>query len=113
MLEDLADDEVDAATVTVLLELVGEHLEVFGRYIDLVAEITEELTLHLVDLAQAEETLTNDSPRLVRVGVVTAALGSDHERRDEETVTRRAPCGREADLESQQEVKSLVSDGLG
>lgn len=113
MLEDLADNVVDAATVTVLLELVGEHIEVFGRDVDLVAKITEELALHLVDLAQAKESLTDDGPGLVRISIITAALGCNHESRDEETVTRRATRGREAELESQQEVQCLVGDSLG
>lgn len=111
-LEDLANDEIDATTVAVLLELVGEHLKVLGRNVDLVAQVAEELALHLVDLPKAEETLTDDSPALVGVGVVATALAGDHEGRDEETVARRSACCREADLESQQEVQGLEGDGL-
>lgn len=87
-LENLAHDEVDAASVDILHKLVGEHVKIFRRDVNLVSEVAEQLALHLVDLAQTEETLTHDGPALVRVDIVTTALASDQERRNEETVTR-------------------------
>lgn len=86
-LQDPAHNLVDASIFDILLELVGKRLEVFGRDVDLVAEVAKQLTLHLVDLAQAEEALANNGPALVRVRVVAAALAGNHERRDEKTVT--------------------------
>ena len=60
------------------------------------------LPLHLVDLAQSEHSLNNNTPGLVRVSVVAHNLAGEHERGDKEPVARRAGGGREARLEALQ-----------
>lgn len=70
-----------------LFETDDKLIELFRFYIDTEAKIAEQLPLHLVDFAKAEETLADDCPTLVGVGVIAGALAGEHESRDEETVT--------------------------
>lgn len=42
-------------------------------------EVVAHLLLHLVDFTNGEHTLGNNTPTLVRVGIVAHDLGSDHE----------------------------------
>ena len=62
-----------------LLKALDEAVKFLGLNVDLVAKVAEELALHLVDLTQAEETLANNGPALVAVGVVAAALACKHQ----------------------------------
>lgn len=72
----------------------------------------EQLALHLVDLAQGEEPLADDLPRLVRVRVVHRNLGREHEGRQEQAVGRRrgAARGRVASLQAVEQQECLVRD---
>jgi len=74
-------------------------------------QVSTHLPFHLVDFAEAENILSNDTPGLVRVGIVTDNFGSDHERRNEKAVARRSFCGRKASLETLEE--NQRSDGYG
>ena len=55
-------------------------------------QVSAHLPLHLVHLLECEHLLSDDAPTLVRVGVIADDLAGDHEGRDEQPVTRRAPC---------------------
>ena len=85
--------------------------EVLGGNVDLVAEIAEQLSLHLVDFAQRKEALTNDGPALVAVRVVAAGLTGEHQGRDEEAVTTGTTCRGESSLQPLEEEEGLVRDG--
>jgi hypothetical protein len=61
-------------------------------------EIAAHLSLHLVDLFEREHLLRDDTPRLVRVGVVTDDLGGYHEGGDKEAVPRGTAGGGEPSL---------------
>jgi hypothetical protein len=99
------------------LEVLPDHrlefLEGAGLNVQLPLKVGAHLPLHLVDLPQSEHTLTNDAPGLVRVGVIADDLGSNHERRDEEAVSRGAARGDEPRLQSLQEVESSKGHGGG
>jgi len=63
-----------------------EFLECAWLDIELPLKVGTHLALHLVDLPKGKHTLTDDTPRLVRIHVITYDLGSNHESRDEKTV---------------------------
>lgn len=75
----------------------------------------EELALHLVDLAEGEEVLSDQRPRLVRVGVVHRDLAREHQGREEEAVGggRRAASRGVAGLETGEKEERLVGNGDG
>jgi hypothetical protein len=72
---------------TVLLDALGENLELWGFDVEEPLEVRTCLAFHLIYLLEIVEVLSNDTPRLVRIGVVVADnLRGDYEGRDEETV---------------------------
>jgi len=66
------------------------------------SQVRTHLTLHLVDLLEDKHALTNNTPGFVGIGIIVYDLGSDHECRDEEVVTRGTASGYEPCLESLQ-----------
>jgi hypothetical protein len=93
-----------------LRQTFDEVLQLLVLYIDAEAEVTEEFTLHLVDLGEGEEPLTDDGPALVGVGVIALHLACQHQSGDEEAVAGRATGSWEARLEPLQEEKGMVGD---
>ena len=79
--------------------------------IDFEAEVPKQLPFHLVDFPEREESLTDDGPALVAVGIIAAALASEHERRNEQPVTTGSTGSREARLEALEQEECLVRDG--
>jgi hypothetical protein len=61
-----------------------EVLERAGLDVELPFQVGAHLMLHLVDLLKGKHILTNDTPGLVGISVITDDLGSNHEGRDEE-----------------------------
>jgi hypothetical protein len=51
-------------------------------------EVVTHLALHLVDLVKVGDTLADNAPGLIGVGVVADDLGGNHEHRDIESVAR-------------------------
>ena len=78
-----------------------------------VPQESKQLSLHLVDFPQLEQSLPNDLPALVGVGIIHRDLGREHEGREEEAMWRRggAACGGVARLEAGKEEEGLVGDG--
>lgn len=76
---------------------------------------SKQLALHLVDLTKLEQSLPNNLPALVRVGVVHGDLAREHERGEEEAVrgSRSAASGGVTLLQAGEEEKGLVGDGDG
>jgi hypothetical protein len=83
-----------------------ELLEGAGLNVELPLEVGTHLTLHLIDLPKGEHALTDNAPGLVGVGIIAYDLGSNHECRDEESVSRGPASGDESRLESLQKVES-------
>lgn len=64
------------------LDLLSEHLKFEVLYIEDPFEVPTHLPLHLVDLTDQEHSLSNDTPGLVRVSIVTDNLRYNHEHGD-------------------------------
>ena len=60
--------------------------------------------LHLIDLPQGKHSLTNNTPGLVGVGVITDDLGSNHEGKDEQAVAGEIASSDQLYLQSLKEV---------
>jgi hypothetical protein len=86
----------------------GQHRAVD---VQLPVQVSTHLSFHLVDLAEAKNVLSDDTPGLVRVGIVTDNFRSDHKRGNEKAVARRSFCGRKASLETLKEDQR--GDGYG
>jgi hypothetical protein len=69
-----------------LLDALGESLELRGFDMEQPLEVRAHLVLHLIYLLESVEVLSGGTPRLVVVGVVASDLRGDHEGRNEETV---------------------------
>jgi hypothetical protein len=74
---------------------------------------SEQLSLHLVDLAELKQALADDLPALVRVGVVHRDFAAEHQGREEEAMrrSRSTASGGIPLLEAGQEQERLVGDG--
>jgi hypothetical protein len=77
-----------------------EFLECARLDIELPLQVGTHLPLHLVDLPKDKHTLTDNTPRLVRISVIAYDLGSNHKSRDEEAVSGGPASGDESRLES-------------
>jgi hypothetical protein len=95
-----------------LLDTLGESLELRGLDMEEPLEVQAHLTLHLIYLIESAEVLSDDTPRLVGVGVVADDLGGDHEGRNEETVTAGTSSGAKSLLQSCEEEESSENDYL-
>lgn len=91
---------------------VGEDLELLIVDVENPLEVRVHLVLHLIDLLEGIEVLSDDTPRLVQVRVVAYDLRGDHESGDKKAVARRATGGREALFEPGEEEKRSKDDGL-
>jgi hypothetical protein len=49
-----------------------------GVDVELPLQVGAHLPFHLVDLPERKHALSNDTPRLVRIRIVTYDLGSEH-----------------------------------
>lgn len=96
-----------------MVETANKSLQFHVADVDLETEVGKEFPLHLIYLAQAKESLTDNGPALVGVGVVAAALAGEHEGRDEKAVSRRATGCWEARLEALEQEECLVGDREG
>ena len=88
-----------------------EFLECAGLDIELPLQVGTHLPLHLVDLPKGKHTLTDDTPRLVRVSVIAYDLGSNHKSRDKKAVPGGPASGDESRLESLQKVECSKGHG--
>lgn len=91
-------------------ELVIKVLKLFKRAVDVPLEVTQHLSLHLVDLLEREHGLSDDTPTLIGVGIVAEVLGSHHESSDEETMSRRALSLRVSSFQPREKEESRGGD---
>jgi hypothetical protein len=88
---------VGATIWTVLLpDVLGESLDLRGFDMKEPLEVRAHLVLHLIYLLESVEVLSDDTPRLVGVGVVANDLRGDHEGRNEQTVATGSSSGGES-----------------
>lgn len=101
--------------VVLSYDLFDPRGELLVPHNDVPSEKGEEFPLHLVDLAQLEESLADDLPALVGVGVVHRDLGREHDGREEESMRGcgTPSRGRVSLLELAEEEEGLVDDREG
>lgn len=84
----------------VVVEMTLEGKDVLDGCDAVELEIGQELSFHLVQLADGEEILSDDDPGCVGVGVIAERLARGHESRKPQPSTARSLGRGEAGLES-------------
>ena len=97
--------QVRPGTLEVFLDVRLEILKRGGFNVKLPLQVRAHLALHLVNLPEGKHSLTDDTPGLVGVGVITDDLGSNHEGGDEQAVAGGTASGDEPRLQSLEEVE--------